>query len=117
MKGYGGLLKAWWENLQPGWRESENGWPMKRERKDDDSWGTLRCGGANGVFLVVIGLVWWSNALKGKPTKELATLLEDVEWAITEMARPADTNKTILGKRPRPVTHKDKRGKKKARTE
>lgn len=89
---------------------------MKREATADDSWEVLNCPGANGIFLVVLGAVWWFNALKGKSSKELEELLDDVQWAMERMTSQENGAVSRLGKRPNPPTVlKDKRGKKRAR--
>lgn len=116
LKVYGASMVKWWRGLQPGWREGDKRGPMKRTMPADGSWERLSCPGTNGVFLVVLGAIWWFNAVQGKMTKELETLVDDVEWATSQMANAAKGEASSLGKRPNPPTVlKDKRDKKRAR--
>lgn len=112
IKAYGGSLVSWWKGLQPEWRGGR--WPLKRDKPDDDSWGTLRCAGPNGIFLVVLGIVWWANVLNDKPPKDLVQLVEDVEWVMDAMTKTATGETVNLGKRSHHPTL-DKRGNKRAR--
>lgn len=81
---------------------------------DGGSWGSLRCAGQNGIFLVVLGIVWWADVSNGKPSKDFVQLVEDVEWVMDAMTKTATGETVNLGKRSHHPTS-DKRGNKRAR--
>ncbi|TDL14510.1 hypothetical protein BD410DRAFT_695413, partial [Rickenella mellea] len=53
--------RKWWTRLQPAVRVSSTsaGWPLLRPTIADIDWSRTRRGGRNGLFVVVLTLVWW----------------------------------------------------------
>lgn len=89
-KAFAGLLRAWWYELQPGWREPKDVWPMLKTGSDI-SWDELCRGGHNGVFLFVLALSWlpptclFDDAL-------VTDLLDDVLWVFQQMVMDVGGN-------------------------
>ncbi|KAK0458066.1 uncharacterized protein EV420DRAFT_1643412 [Desarmillaria tabescens] len=57
---FGDAMVMWWNSIQPNWRQSAEGLPL---RKYDDSFMCLRKGGQNGIVTVIFGLFWWRKNL------------------------------------------------------
>ncbi|KAF8986395.1 hypothetical protein BDQ17DRAFT_1175653, partial [Cyathus striatus] len=55
---FGRLFCTWWTSLQPSWRILDDG-EYSKDTPADDTWTTLRKGGAAGMHMVIIGLSWW----------------------------------------------------------
>ncbi|TDL14830.1 hypothetical protein BD410DRAFT_696249, partial [Rickenella mellea] len=53
--------RKWWTHLQPAVRvpSTSVGWPLLRPTSGDIDWSRLRYGGRNGLFVVVLTLLWW----------------------------------------------------------
>ncbi|KAA1479637.1 hypothetical protein DENSPDRAFT_744315, partial [Dentipellis sp. KUC8613] len=57
---FGRSWRQWWVTVQPAWRaKTENQWPLKRDDVDGEQWKDIAKGGANGLFMVLLPLVWW----------------------------------------------------------
>lgn len=92
---FGASWKAWWQGLQPDWRQAS--WPPSQVQvaETQDEWEGLDKGGRNGIFVVVLTLSWWwSSAVDaGTSMDEVKVAVEDVRWVMGVMAK-------VLGKRP-----------------
>ena len=78
--------KSWWMSLQPETRKPEDGssWPLERVQPDDvEEWESLRRGGCNGFFIIIMGLALWANAVSEASVDagNLVAAVEDVAWA------------------------------------
>jgi len=66
---YGVCFTEWWGGMQPAWRlfQSADG-PLNlvRDPPKDKSWTGLRKGGTAGIYVVVMGLLWWIKAQQNK---------------------------------------------------
>ncbi|KAH9885592.1 hypothetical protein C8Q73DRAFT_624379, partial [Cubamyces lactineus] len=59
---YASAWKAWWISMQPLCRMPEGGaaWPPRSiTPKAAGQWDSLRVGGTNGIFIVVVSLAIW----------------------------------------------------------
>ncbi|KAH9908245.1 uncharacterized protein BXZ73DRAFT_60019, partial [Epithele typhae] len=53
-------LTHWWWRLQPECRRVDDGyWPLSRDIPVGTRWGELQLGGQNGLFMVIMSLLWW----------------------------------------------------------
>lgn len=81
----------------PEWRYSglsdspTDRWPLRRTIPDAESWGKVRKVGPYGVFVALLGLVWWrSGTSAGQPLRrEYVSALEDVAWVMSELVKGA----------------------------
>lgn len=78
---FGRQWKAWWAALQPSWRDTAN-WPFDRAISGDEDWCTLRWGGSNGVFLILLSLSWWWTQESGNTRQSANDAVQDVCWAL-----------------------------------
>ncbi|KAI0762071.1 hypothetical protein BC629DRAFT_1294269 [Irpex lacteus] len=85
VKRYGVEWKAWWTALQPEWRGSSLGQVVPAD--EDIEWGSLRRGGCNAVFLVILSLGWWWSLLPAdsRDREEVEELMRDVSWVLSAM--------------------------------
>ena len=117
LEAFKSCFQAWWGNLQPDWRKSEQ-WPLNQETIDGD-WGAIDRGGPNGIFMVLMGLAFWLDAKhrKKKSDKLLNEYLVDVHWVLQnitldraqsgrkkQVKRPASTSPPTSPKRRRTKT-------------
>ncbi|KAJ7038754.1 hypothetical protein C8F04DRAFT_912887, partial [Mycena alexandri] len=57
---YAARVRAWWDGLQPPWREKwDEGEVLEEEGTE---WGTLASPGQNGMLSVMAALYWWGIA-------------------------------------------------------
>ncbi|KAI0698856.1 hypothetical protein C8Q76DRAFT_580800, partial [Earliella scabrosa] len=80
---YVGSWRKWWARLQPDCRRTnESVWPLERTVPTDATeWSRIRRGGCNGVFMAIMCLSWWFQALEdGADVAELRSAVEDVTW-------------------------------------
>ncbi|KAG0693760.1 hypothetical protein DFH29DRAFT_881206 [Suillus ampliporus] len=56
-----------------------------REPQDAD-WSRLRKAGRNGMYLMVVGLMWWHDMISNNKTMgEWLVMVEDVSWVLESM--------------------------------
>jgi len=83
--------RAWWTFIQPAWREGTgNDWPLIRHVPSGADWTALEHGGANGLFLVLMALLWWGTAIPSQCDKqhaEFVMAVHDVDWVLTELVK------------------------------
>ncbi|TFY53652.1 hypothetical protein EVG20_g10020 [Dentipellis fragilis] len=100
---FGDAWKQWWTTNQPKWRfQSDVDWPLKRDVDgDDNKWEVLAKGGGNGIFMLLVRLVWWYRSAKTEAeVNDVDSAIEDVQYALTKMA-------LMLSKRPVPVEEEE----------
>ena len=94
---YGATWKRWWIAIQPEWREGES---FVKTVPADADWTNLRCGGSNGLALVVMALSWWVGAT-GTPDSDLTAAIDDVKWVVSELVMTLSSTAAATGsKRP-----------------
>ncbi|KAK7026681.1 hypothetical protein VNI00_015554 [Paramarasmius palmivorus] len=78
-------LWAWWNAINPAWRERMGDCRMSRSK--DGDWAVLRCPGQNGLLLPLIGLCWWylKDAIEGG-SEEWKEFAEDILWVIEKVS-------------------------------
>jgi hypothetical protein len=76
-----------------------------------EEWDTLRRGGPNGFFIVILAFSWWVEAMDGRVgDAELRDALDDVIWVVRCMDDvPAMPDQLIGGKRAQEETHNEER--------
>jgi hypothetical protein len=60
---FGKTWKKWWFDIQPNARKRGNTLLKAIELDELDDWGPLRKSGTNGMFLVLVALLWWRARL------------------------------------------------------
>jgi hypothetical protein len=69
--------KQWWDVLQPSWRVGRSEPPANAD------WKVLQRGGSNGIFIVLMCLSWWGNAVTSPEHREVFdAAVEDVVWVL-----------------------------------
>ena len=72
-------LLAWWEGINPEWRERHDGQMVLNGTGD---WGCLMVPGINGFLSVLIGLVGYHDVATHEKWVQIAT---DVSWALSQI--------------------------------
>ena len=82
---FGERVVEWWVTIQPITRKA---WPPSYEPLPDSfSFNYIKQGGPNGVFLVVLCLSWWANALTvGGDHTSFRHVVQDVRWVLEQAA-------------------------------
>lgn len=89
---FSALWRAWWVALQPSWRvnaEDATTWPLPRiaPPSSSDTWTSLNHAGPNGLFYVLLTLVWWSqDDSLSSDADDLALSIADVRWVMEQLA-------------------------------
>jgi hypothetical protein len=85
---FGQTVVEWWLTIQPTTRK---GWPPTHKPPSQDfSFDYFNRGGPNGVFLVVLCLGWWANALApGMNHENFQLVVHDVRWVLEQIASRA----------------------------
>lgn len=81
--------------MQPSWR----GKTLSRNIPTDANWGSLLCGGANGLLTVILSLAWWMQAASKAGDVESSSVwiaIEEVSWALKEMGTTLAGNRGRL---------------------
>jgi hypothetical protein len=96
---YKASWQTWWQGLQPEWRLLEDGTFLQEVPDTGEEWETLRRGGPNGFFVIVLALGWWAAAMDWKDDIGLLNALDDVTWVVRCMADlPATPGQLTGGK-------------------
>ena len=95
---FGKRMTGWWNFLQPDWRRTDAGvLPTKKSAPEGETWSALRAGGPHGLFLLLVGMAWWRNAVDPGALQQRIALQRffwDVEYVLTEMVKvPVETKK------------------------
>ena len=82
---FGAAVITWWRTIQPTARKD---WPPTyKPLPDDFSFEYFNQGGPNGVFLVVLCLLWWANALTSDTDHtSFGLVVHDVHWVLEKIA-------------------------------
>ena len=85
---FGANVVKWWLTIQPTTRKA---WPPSYEPLPEGfSFKYFDYGGPNGVFLVVLCLAWWANALNGDADHtNFGLVVRDVRWVLEQVANQA----------------------------
>jgi len=82
---FGATVLEWWLTIQPTTRKT---WPpVYSPLTTDFSFEYFNCGGPNGVFLMILCLGWWANALEpGTDPTSFDLVTRDVCWVLEQVA-------------------------------
>jgi hypothetical protein len=82
---FGRKVINWWVTIQPTMRKA---WPPNYGTLPDDfSFAYFKHGGPNGVFLMVLCLCWWANALSPDADHtNFKLVVHDVRWVLEQIA-------------------------------
>ena len=96
---------AWWAELQPDWRNTDD-WPFPQGTSTDDSWDALLVGGKDSLFVVMMTLAWWSIEYKkvGVQLSQLDEAISDVSWVLFNLISVLSTEGS--GASPPPILAK-----------
>ena len=85
---FGAAVIQWWLTIQPTARKQ---WPPTYGPLPDDfSFEYFNRGGPNGVFLMILCLGWWANALTVDTNiTDYMLLVDDISWVLENVARQA----------------------------
>ena len=85
---FGASVITWWLTIQPTTRKQ---WPPTYDPLPNDfSFDYFNRGGPNGVFLLILCLGWWANALTADTDLTDYTLVvNDVCWVLEQVAGQA----------------------------
>jgi hypothetical protein len=98
-------MVAWWTAIQPDNHECDSQGANIHESQDAD-WSWLHKAGKNGMYLMVVGLMWWHDMISNNKTmgKWLA-MVEDVSWVLKSMvATHIDDSVSLIPSPPSPST-------------
>ena len=82
---FGATVIKWWLTIQPTTRQA---WPPAYEPLPEDfSFHYFNRGGPNGVFLMILCLLWWANALlPDADHTNFKLVVHDVRWVLEQIA-------------------------------
>ena len=82
---FGAAVLQWWLTIQPTTRKN---WPPVYNALPDNSrFDFFNHGGPNGVFLMILCLGWWANALApGMDFTNFNLVVGDVHWVLEQIA-------------------------------
>ena len=85
VESFGRKVIEWWLTIQPTTRKA---WPPTYGPLPKDfSFNYFKCGGPNGVFLVILCLTWWANALTTDTSHtSFQLVVHDVRWVLEQVA-------------------------------
>ena len=85
---FGAQVIQWWCTIQPTTRKC---WPPTYGSIPENfSFDYFNRGGPNGVFLVIICLLWWANALSpGMDYTDFQLVVQDVRWVLEQISSRA----------------------------
>ena len=83
-KDYGIAWLAWWRSLQPKWRIGDGILPPAVYSCESLDWGALQKSGKNGLFIMLMGMVWWGRS--GPLTVDWRAAVTDVKRVLQSMA-------------------------------
>ena len=85
---FGAEVTEWWITIQPTTRKA---WPPAyKPLPVDFSFDYFNRGGPNGVFLMILCLLWWANALSaGADHTGFKLVIRDVRWVLEQVVSRA----------------------------
>jgi hypothetical protein len=91
LKVFGAKVIEWWVTIQPTARKA---WPPTYEPLPNGfTFDYFNRGGPNGVFLVVLCLSWWANALTaGADYTDFGLVVHDVHWTLAQIANGVESH-------------------------
>jgi len=76
---------GWWTTSQPKWRSAAS-WPFPKDDGDIRSWEGFPARGPNGIFLVIMSICWWAQALELASDFALfEEAVDDIHWVIKRL--------------------------------
>ena len=79
----------WWGGLQPSWHQFQgtNGrLNLVRETLKAEMWQALKKGGTSGIYIVVMGLLWWIKGQQNGHDANAWIVVDDLSWVIQQMS-------------------------------
>ena len=81
---FGTAILKWWLTIQPTMRKQ---WPLAYGLLPNDLFDYFNHGGPNDMFLMILCLRWWANALTVDMDLTNYTLVvNDVHWVLEQIA-------------------------------
>lgn len=85
---YGRDWWAWWKSLQPKWRADLPA--LDQTVPEGAEWPELMKAGANGYFMIVYSLTWWTTHAESLEDTDAATkAFQDVYFVLTQITNLA----------------------------
>lgn len=81
---FGQTWWAWWVDVQPAGRGNQSSDLLLNRPAHGLDWKRLHKTGPNGLFFVVVSLVWWRNMADSEPSSWLDAV-NDVGWVLSQM--------------------------------
>ena len=69
--------------MQPAWRGNRAS--LMRVVPKGENWKTLRKGGTSGMYVVLVGLLWWIKTQRTQHDSGAWALVDDLSWVIQQM--------------------------------
>lgn len=70
--------------MQPKWRLLEDGTLLRKLPDTGEEWDTLRQGGPNGFFTIILAFSWWIKAVDDDTGLcDALDHLDDLKWVVT----------------------------------
>ncbi|KAJ6490574.1 hypothetical protein C8R47DRAFT_977287 [Mycena vitilis] len=84
VKAFATKWNAWWDDLQPKWRQRGADGQWITGGKYGDEWGGLDCAGPNGTLSVVAALYFWGSASTHTAETQAAwtAAVQDATWML-----------------------------------
>jgi hypothetical protein len=98
---FGRLWNNWWKLMQPSWRLGGDD-ALSRNVPPNANWSHLRCGGPNGLVIVILALAWWMRGVSIGDSSGLTFVqeaIEEVNWTLVQMQANVIGDKTDCKKR------------------
>lgn len=89
---FGNAWWAWWVHIQPPGRREDGSFSLARRDAGSIAWTRLNKSGPDGLFLVLVGLVWWKMMI-GSEDEDWCKAVVDVTWALYEITSDSVTTK------------------------
>ena len=82
---FGAKVVKWWITIQP---TTHKAWPPSYEPLPANfSFNYFNCGGPNGVFLMILCLSWWANALTPNTDHtDFKQVVYNIRWVLEQVA-------------------------------
>jgi len=75
----------WWTASQPKWRSTES-WPFPKGNEGGGDWAGFPARGPNGVFLAIMAISWWAQAIVSAEDFVLfEEAVDDIHWVIQQL--------------------------------
>lgn len=78
-------MKKWWSSIQPV-DHARDAHGLFKHDLEDINWSRLYRAGRNGMYLVVVGLMWWREGLENDEGLDAwFVMVEDVTWVLVRL--------------------------------